>query len=425
MSKEHLNLLETAQKQIKIACEELQLDPVIYELLKESQRIIEITIPLKMDDGTTKIFKGYRTVHNNAMGPGKGGIRFHPLVNLDEVKALSIWMTFKCCVAGIPYGGAKGGITVDPRKLSQRELESLSREYVRGIYKYLGEMIDIPAPDVNTNSQIMAWMMDEYIKITGRHEFGVITGKPVIWAGSKGRTEATGFGVAIIAKEAAKKYNIDLNGASVAIQGFGNVGSYTAKYLNELGAKIVAVGGRGRTPGNGTYAIYNKDGLDFNDLYEHYYIKGNRSFLNYPKGDIIEIEEFWKLGVDILVPAAIENVITKDVAEIVKAKLICEGANGPTTPEADKVLEKRGIPVTPDILTNSGGVTVSYFEWVQNLCGYYWGEKEIIERQELAMVNSFNYIWKIKEDYKVTIRNAAYMYSVKKVVDVMKLRGWC
>lgn len=422
MTKENLSPLESAQKQVKLACEALELDQAVYELLKEPQRVIEISIPVKMDDGSVKVFKGYRSLHNEAIGPGKGGIRFHPAVNLDEVKALSIWMTFKCCVTGIPYGGAKGGIAVDPTSLSQGELERLSRGYVRGLYKYLGEKIDIPAPDVGTNGQVMAWMVDEYIKLTGNHDLGVITGKPVEWGGSKGRSEATGFGVAVIMREAAKKYGIDINCATVAVQGFGNVGSYTVKNVQDLGARVVALAEW--TPSHGTYAIYNKDGLDFDDLYDHFYTKGNRNFLEYPKAELISLDDFWNLEVDILIPAALENAITKDIAEKLKVKLICEAANGPTTPEADEVLERRGIPLTPDILTNSGGVTVSYFEWVQNLYGYYWEEEEVVEKQEIAMVNAFNDIWKIKEEYDVSMRKAAYMHSVKKVADVMKLRGW-
>lgn len=421
MASENLNPLESAQRQIKTACDTLGLEPAVYELLKEVQRIIEISIPVKMDDGTVKVFKGYRAVHNDALGPGKGGIRFHPSVNLDEVKALSIWMTFKACVTGIPYGGAKGGVAVDPNTLSQGELERLSRGYIRGLYKYLGEKIDIPAPDVGTNGQVMAWMVDEYIKLTGKHELGVITGKPVAWGGSLGRNEATGFGVAVTAREAAKKYGIDMEGARVAVQGFGNVGSFTVKNAQKLGAKVVAIAEW--TPGHGTYAIYNENGLDFDDLYKYYYGNG-RSFLDYTKAELISTEEFWKLDVDILIPAAMENVITKDVAEIINAKLICEAANGPTTPEADEILEKRNIPLTPDILTNSGGVTVSYFEWVQNLYGYYWEEEEVVEKQEAAMVEAFNDIWKIKEDYNVSMRKAAYLHSVKKVAEVMKLRGW-
>lgn len=420
LAKEILNPLESAQRQIKMACDFLGLDSAVYELLKEPQRVIELSIPVKMDDGTVKVFKGYRSVHNDAVGPGKGGIRFHPALNLDEVKALSIWMTFKCCVTGIPYGGAKGGITVDPQTLSKAELERLSRGYVDGLHKYLGEKIDVPAPDVNTNGQIMAWMVDEYIKLTGKNEIGVITGKPVQWGGSKGRNEATGFGVAVIAREFARKYGIDLKDAKVAIQGFGNVGSYTVKNVGEHGAKIVALAEW--TSQVGTYALYNEEGLDFEDLRK--YMNQHRNLVNYPNAKMITLDDFWELDVDILIPAAMENAITEEVAEKVNAKIICEAANGPITPDADEVLESRGIPVSPDILTNSGGVTVSYFEWVQNLYGYYWTESDVVEKQEIAMINAFNDIWKIKEEHNVTMRKATYMHSVKKVADVMKLRGW-
>ncbi len=422
MSKEYTSPLKSAQKQIKLACEQLELDPAVYDLLKEPQRVIEISIPVRMDDGSTKVFKGYRAVHNDAIGPGKGGIRFHPDVDLEEVKALSIWMTFKCCVTGIPYGGGKGGVTVDPRNLSQGELERLSRGYIRGLYKYLGEKIDIPAPDAGTNPQVMAWMVDEYIKITGNHDLGVITGKPVEWGGSRGRNEATGFGVAVIAREAARKFHIDIESATAAVQGFGNVGSFTVKNVQGLGAKVAAVAEKDDQ--EGTYAIYNRDGLDFDDLYDYYYTQGNRSFINYPKGEIISMDEFWELEIDLMIPAALENVITGEVAERLRAKLVCEAANGPTTPDGDEVLERRGIQLTPDILTNFGGVTVSYFEWVQNLYGYYWDEAEIVEKQEVEMVKAFNNVWKIKEEYGVSLRRAAYLYSVKRVAEVMKLRGW-
>lgn len=420
MTKEMLNPLESAQKQVKIACDKLGLESSVYELLKEPQRVIEISIPVRMDDGTVRVFKGYRSIHSDAIGPGKGGVRFHPRVNVDEVKALSIWMTFKCCVTGIPYGGAKGGIIVDPSELSQGELERLSRGYIQGLHKYLGEKIDIPAPDVNTNGQIMAWMVDEYIKLTGRNDVGVITGKPVEWGGSKGRNEATGFGVSVITREFAKKNNIDIKDATVAIQGFGNVGSFTVKNVQGQGAKIVALAEW--TKEVGTYALYNEDGLDYEDLAK--YMREHKSLVNYPNAKNITLDQFWELDVDVLIPAALENAITESVAEKINAKIICEAANGPVTPDADVVLEKRGIPVTPDILTNSGGVTVSYFEWVQNLYGYYWSEEEVVEKQEIAMIEAFNDIWKIKEEHNVTMRQATYMHSVKKVADVMKLRGW-
>ncbi|HSH36284.1 Glu/Leu/Phe/Val dehydrogenase, partial [Schnuerera sp.] len=348
MAKESLNPLESAQKQVKAACDALGLEPAAYEILKEPQRMIEVSIPVKMDDGTMKIFKGYRAVHNDAIGPGKGGVRFHPGVNPDEVKALSVWMTFKCGVMGVPYGGGKGGITVDPLSLSQGELERLSRGYIRGLYKYLGEKIDVPAPDVGSNGQVMAWMVDEYNKLTGGSNLGVVTGKPVEWGGSKGRNEATGFGVSVIAREAARELGIEMKGAKVAIQGFGNVGSYTVKNVQGQGATIVAVGEW--APSVGTYALYNEDGLDFADMKA--YMDEHKNLVGYPKAKQISLDEFWKLEVDILIPAALENAVTVEVAEKINAKLVCEAANGPITPDADKVLAKRGIPVTPDILTN-------------------------------------------------------------------------
>ena len=415
MLKDNLNPLESAQNQIKLACDALNLNPAVYELLKEPKRVIEISIPLKMDDGSIKIFKGYRSLHNDALGPGKGGIRFHPNVTLEEVKALSIWMTFKCCVTGIPYGGAKGGITVDPSELSQGELERLSRGYVQGIYRYLGEKIDIPAPDINTNGQVMSWMVDEYIKLKGSFELGVITGKPTIWGGSKGRDEATGSGVSIITREAAKKLGLDIKNASVAIQGFGNVGGFTAKHIQNQGAKIVSIGLR-------NHAIYNEKGLDYEDMRK--YLKTHKNLAEYPKATKISLDEFWSLNVDILIPAAIENAITSEIAEKINARLVCEAANGPVTPDGDRILDKKGILVTPDILTNAGGVTVSYFEWVQNLYSFYWDVEEIINKEEIAMVNAFKDIWEIVETYDVSFRKAAYMSSVKKLAEVMKLRGW-
>lgn len=420
MSKEILNPLESAQKQVKDACEALGYGESVYELLKEPKRFIEISIPVKMDDGSVKVFKGYRSMHSDAVGPGKGGIRFHPGVNPDEVKALSVWMTFKCSVTGIPYGGGKGGITVDPSTLSQGELERLSRGFIQGLYKYLGEKIDIPAPDVNTNGQIMAWMVDEYCKLTGTMNTGVITGKPVEWGGSLGRNEATGFGVAVVTREAAKKLGIDIKEAKIAIQGFGNVGSFSVKNVERQGGNIVAIGEWNREIG--TFAIYNEDGIEYADLAA--YQAEHKTIANYPKAKMITLDEFWALDVDIMIPAALENAITLENADKIKAKLVVEAANGPITPEADEILENKGILVTPDILSNAGGVTVSYFEWVQNLYGYYWSEEEVEEKEEIAMVKAFNSLWKIKEEYNVPMRRSAYMHSVKKVADVMKLRGW-
>lgn len=421
MLRENLNPFENAQKMLKDACDKLGIEPAVYEILSEPQRVLEVSIPVKMDDGTVKVFKGYRSQHNDAVGPTKGGIRFDTEVTRDEVKALSLWMTFKCSVVGIPYGGGKGGLIVDPSKLSKNELERLSRGYIDGIYKLIGEKVDIPAPDVNTNGQVMAWMVDEYNKLVGHSALGVITGKPLEFGGSKGRTAATGFGVAVTVREALMKHGIDINSATVAIQAFGNVGSFTGKILEVMGAKIVSIAEYSREEKR-TYAIYNEQGFNIKELTE--YNTKNNTLLDFPGSVEIPMKDFWSLNVDVLIPAARENQITLDNANTIKAKIIAEAANGPVTPEADKILFEKGILVTPDILTNAGGVTVSYFEWVQNLYGYYWSEKEVEEKEEIAMVNTFNEIWKIKEDFKVSMRNAAYMYSVKRVAAAMKLRGW-
>lgn len=420
MSGKDVNVFEMAQSQVKNACDKLGMEPAVYELLKEPMRVIEVSIPVKMDDGSIKTFKGFRSQHNDAVGPTKGGIRFHQNVSRDEVKALSIWMTFKCSVTGIPYGGGKGGIIVDPSTLSQGELERLSRGYIDGIYKLIGEKVDVPAPDVNTNGQIMSWMVDEYNKLTGQSSIGVITGKPVEFGGSLGRTVATGFGVAVTAREAAAKLGIDMKKAKIAVQGIGNVGSYTVLNCEKLGGTVVAMAEWCKS--EGSYAIYNENGLDGQAMLD--YMKEHGNLLNFPGAKRISLEEFWASDVDIVIPAALENSITKEVAESIKAKLVCEAANGPTTPEADEVFAERGIVLTPDILTNAGGVTVSYFEWVQNLYGYYWSEEEVEQKEEIAMVKAFESIWKIKEEYNVTMREAAYMHSIKKVAEAMKLRGW-
>ncbi|MCC0627571.1 MULTISPECIES: Glu/Leu/Phe/Val dehydrogenase [unclassified Clostridioides] len=420
MSGKDVNVFEMAQSQVKNACDKLGMEPAVYELLKEPMRVIEVSIPVKMDDGSIKTFKGFRSQHNDAVGPTKGGIRFHPNVSRDEVKALSIWMTFKCSVTGIPYGGGKGGIIVDPSTLSQGELERLSRGYIDGIYKLIGEKVDVPAPDVNTNGQIMSWMVDEYNKLTGQSSIGVLTGKPVEFGGSLGRTAATGFGVAVTAREAAAKLGIDMKKAKIAVQGIGNVGSYTVLNCEKLGGTVVAMAEWCKS--EGSYAIYNENGLDGQAMLD--YMKEHGNLLNFPGAKRISLEEFWASDVDIIIPAALENSITKEVAESIKAKLVCEAANGPTTPEADEVFAERGIVLTPDILTNAGGVTVSYFEWVQNLYGYYWSEEEVEQKEEVAMVKAFESIWKIKEEYNVTMREAAYMHSIKKVAEAMKLRGW-
>lgn len=415
MTNEILNPLIITQKRIENACDMLKLKNSVYELLKEPMRVLEVSIPVKMDDGSIKLFKGYRAQHNDAIGPTKGGVRFHPNVTLDEVKALSMWMTLKCSVAGIPYGGAKGGVVVNTKELSLEELQKLSRGYIRAIMSIVGPNKDIPAPDVNTNMQIMAWMVDEYNKIAGYNNPAAITGKPLIYGGSKGRNEATGYGVALMAHEAVKHLQMDLNNCTVAVQGFGNVGSYTALNLQKLGAKVIAVcdvyGG-----------IFNKNGINIEKLVEH--VKNTGTVCNFEGATSITNEELLTLNVDILALAALENQITYENADNVKAKIIIEGANGPTTPEADEILFKKGVFLVPDILANSGGVIVSYFEWVQNLMNYYWTEKEVKERQELMMVDAYNAIFELAKQYSTDMRTAAYIISIKRIYEAMKIRGW-
>lgn len=421
MVNEANNPLVRAQAQVKTACDKLQLAPEVYELLKEPKRCIEVTIPVRMDDGTLRMFKGWRSAHCDAVGPAKGGIRFNPGVHVDEVKALSIWMTFKCSITGIPYGGGKGGVICDPLSMSDNELEQLSRGYVRGLYKYLGEKIDVPAPDVGTNGKIMSWMTDEYCRLTGDQlSLGTFTGKPVAFAGSLGRDDATGYGISVVTREACKKLGIDLTKAKVAIQGFGNVGSWTAEFVEKLGGTVVAVSEW--DPTHGTYVVYNENGIKYADLMAEK--MANRTLYDFAGATHLTMEEFWALDVDVLIPAALENSITEDVAKLIKTKLVVEAGNGPTTTEGEKILQEKGVTIVPDILSNAGGVTVSYFEWVQNLYGYYWSNEEVAEKEEIAMVNAFNALWDLKEEYNVSFREAAYMYSIKKIAEVMKLRGW-
>ncbi len=422
MAKENLNPFESAQAKVKRACETLGYNNDVYAMLSEPQRVLEVNIPVRMDDGSLKIFKGWRSQHNNAVGPYKGGIRFHQNVNYDEVRALSVWMTFKCGIMNIPYGGGKGGVIVNPAELSARELEELSRGYVRGIYKLIGEKIDVPAPDVGTDYRVMSWMMDEYMKLTGDSAcLGVFTGKNPKWGGSLGRGESTGYGIYLVAKFAAEKLGIDMKKARVAVQGFGNAGRFTVKNMEKNGAKVVAIAEW--TKKDGTYAIYKEDGLDFDAMVD-YMAAHEHSLIGFPGSKTISIDEFWSMNVDIVVPAALENSITEEVAEKLNCKMVAEAANGPTTPGADEVLKRRGIILTPDILTNAGGVTVSYFEWVQNVQGYYWSEKEVFSKQEESMRIAFNNIWNLAEEKKVTVREAAYLVSVKRVYEAMQLRGW-
>ena len=418
-----LNPLESAQLQIKKACEKLNLNPAVYEILKEPQRVIEISIPVKMDDGSLKVFKGYRSAHNHALGPSKGGVRFHQNVNLEEVKALSTWMSLKAGLLALPYGGGKGGIAVDPKKLSEREIESLSRGYIRGLYKYLGERIDIPAPDVNTNGQIMSYFIDEFIKLNGdKVDLGTFTGKPLILGGSLGRNEATGYGVVISTKYIAKKLGIDLKNAEIGLQGFGNVGSFTLKYLQEEGAKVRYLSIRDESEECGRSALYSESGFDYESLQK--YRDENKSLVGYPNAKKISDQEFWTNKFDILIPAALENIITEKIAQNLNVKLIAEGANGPTTPEADEILKEKNVEIIPDILANSGGVLVSYYEWVQNQYGSYWTKEEVQEKQEKDMLKAIEGIFAIKDQYKTDIREAAYMFAIKRIAEAMKLRGW-
>jgi len=415
-AKETLNPFEIARKQVKTACDRLNADPAVYEILKSPQRVLEVTFPVKLDNGTVKTFTGYRSQHNNAVGPYKGGVRFHPNVNLDEVKALSIWMTIKCCVAGIPYGGGKGGITLDPRDYSETELERIARAYSEAISPLIGEKIDIPAPDVNTNGKIMSWMVDAYENIVKKSAPGVFTGKPVEFGGSLARTEATGYGVNFAAVQALEKLGKDVKGATYAIQGFGNVGYHTGYYAHQSGAKVVAVS-------TVDVAIYNENGLDMEALFKEFQEKG---FITNEAGYGKEISnaELLALDVDVLAPCALENQLTSENAGKVRAKIVVEGANGPTTPEADAILRQNGVLVVPDILANCGGVVVSYFEWVQNLQGYYWEFDEVQEKETVVLRRAFRDIWNLAQEYDVDLRTASYMMSIRRVEKAMKLRGW-
>ena len=415
MPKETLNPFEIAQKQIKTACDRLNADPAVYEILKNPMRVLEVSFSVKMDDGSIKSFTGYRSQHNNAVGPYKGGIRFHQNVTRDEVKALSTWMTFKCSVVGIPYGGGKGGITIDPKEYSQAELERISKAYAAAISPLIGEKVDIPAPDVNTNGQIMSWMIDSYEKIAGKSTPGVFTGKPLGFGGSLARTEATGYGVNLSAKKALEKIGKSIKGATFAVQGFGNVGFYTAYYAHKSGAKIVAIS-------NVDTAFYNENGIDMEKVIKEVEEKGFVTNNGY--GKEIPHSELLELEVDVLAPCALENQITSENADRIKAKIVVEGANGPTTPEADEVLFKKGIIVVPDILANSGGVAVSYFEWVQNLQNYYWEFDEVQQKEDALLSKAFEEVWALSEKYKTDLRNASYMKSIERIAKAMKLRGW-
>ncbi|MFD6442361.1 Glu/Leu/Phe/Val dehydrogenase [Peribacillus sp. NPDC060186] len=412
--KESLNLFRSTQTVIKEALKKLGYSEEFYELLKEPIRMMTIRIPVKMDDGSVKVFTGFRSQHNDAVGPTKGGVRFHPEVNEEEVKALSIWMSLKCGIADLPYGGGKGGIICDPRNMSFGELERLSRGYVRAISQIVGPTKDIPAPDVYTNSQIMAWMMDEYSRLREFDSPGFITGKPIVLGGSQGRETATARGVTICIEEAVKKKNIDLQNARIVIQGFGNAGSFLAKFMHDAGARVIGIS-------DAYGALYDSQGLDIDYLLDRRDSFGSVTNLF---SNVISNKELLEKECDILVPAAISNQITSKNAHHIKASIVVEAANGPTTLDATKILDERGVLVVPDILASAGGVTVSYFEWVQNNQGYYWSEKEVAEKLRKVMVDSFENIYQTSLRHQVDMRLAAYMVGIRKPAESSRFRGW-
>lgn len=416
MKKEQTNPFEIAQRQLAAAAEILKLDPAMHALLREPMRELHVTLPVKMDDGTTKIFKGFRVQYNDARGPTKGGIRFHPNETIDTVRALAAWMTWKCAIMDLPLGGGKGGVICDPKSMSPTELERLSRAYIRQVGRILGPETDVPAPDVYTTPQIMAWMMDEYSVITGYNVPGVITGKPIPLGGSAGRGDATARGGMYAVREAAKALGIDLKGKTAAIEGYGNAGFFAHKLAVELlGMKVVAVS-------DSKGGIYNEQGLNCETIMAHKEKTG--SVIGFKGAKNITNKELLALDVTVLLPAALEGEITAENAGSVKAKILGELANGPTTPDADDILYKNGVYVIPDFLCNGGGVTVSYFEQVQNAYDYYWGIDEVQERLDRKMTAAFHAMHEMAQKQKVNNRVAAYLVAVSRVAEAVKLRGW-
>ncbi len=411
-----INPFETAKRQIDDCASILNLPKHVTEILKTPQREIVVSLPVRMDDGSIKVFKGYRVQYNDARGVTKGGIRFHPDETIDTVRALAAWMTWKCALLDLPLGGAKGGITCNPKMMSAAEIERLSRAYIRSIFQFIGPEKDVPAPDVYTTPQIMAWMMDEYSTISGKPQFGVITGKPVSIGGSQGRYDATARGGMYCIREAAHNLGIPLENAKVAIQGFGNAGSYAAQLCGDLfGSKVVAVC-------DSKGGVFCKNGVKQLDAAQCKNETGSVCNLNI--GEKISNEELLELDVDIIIPSAIENAINKNNANKIKAKIIAELANGPTTPEADEILYHNNVHVIPDFLCNAGGVTVSYFEMVQNYYMYAWEEHEVYEKLDKRMTAAYNSVLNTSRSYRINMRQAAYVKAVERVVEAMKLRGW-
>lgn len=408
------NPFEAMMSRFDRAAELLDLEPGIYKILRNPEKQLIVSVPVMMDNGDVEVFTGYRVLYNTSRGPAKGGIRFDMNVTLEEVKALAAWMTWKCAVVNLPFGGAKGGVICDPLQMSVGELERVTRRYTKGIISLLGPDTDVPAPDVNTNERVMAWLMDTYSMHVGRTENAVTTGKPVEMGGSLGRKEATGRGCMLVTKEALAHLGMDIKGATIAVQGFGNVGSIAAKLLAEQGAKIVGISDR-------FGAFHNAAGIDVDAAIKH--VQKHRSLEGFTGGDAIDADTLLTLDVDVLVPAALENVITTKNAPKIRAKVICEGANGPTTAAADPILDEKGIFVIPDILANAGGVTVSYFEWVQDRMGYFWSEDDVNSRLGGIMTRSFQDVLQLSKQHRVNMRTAAYMLSISRVATVHRLRG--
>ncbi|MHB8839318.1 MAG: Glu/Leu/Phe/Val family dehydrogenase [Gemmatimonadaceae bacterium] len=414
LSLSEVNPFEAMMARFDRAAELLDLEPGLYKVLRNPEKTIIVSIPVMMDSGDVEVFTGIRCIYNTSRGPAKGGIRFDQNVTVDEVKALAAWMTWKCAVVNIPFGGSKGGVVCDPLKLSMGELERVTRRYTAGIISTLGPDSDVPAPDMNTNERVMAWLMDTYSMHVGHTVNAVTTGKPVAMGGSLGRREATGRGCMITTREALAHLGLPMKGARVVVQGFGNVGSIAAELLQEEGCKIIAIGDR-------TGGWHNKKGFDIKHAIK--YVDEHATLEGYNVGDAITNEELLELECEVLVPAALENVITTKNASKIRAKIVCEGANGPTTAGADAILDEKGVFVIPDILANAGGVTVSYFEWVQNRSGYYWTEQVVNERLREIMVNSFHDLLQLSKQHKVNMRTASYMLSINRVATVHKLRG--
>jgi len=412
---ETLNPFEVAKKQIDRVGTRLKLDPGILEILKHPKRELTVNFPVKMDDGTVKVFTGFRVQYNDSLGPFKGGIRYHWNVSIDEIRALACWMTWKCSLMGLPYGGAKGGVICNPKEMSKGELERMTRRFASSISIVIGPEKDIPAPDVYTDGQTMAWIMDTISMNAGYSVPGVVTGKPIVIGGSLGRDEATSRGIMYATRECARRIKFALKGIAVAVNGFGNVGYHAARlFFEEQGSKIVAVS-------DSKGAIYSEKGFDPREVFVHKEKTG--SVVGFPGTKRISHEELLELPVDVLIPAALENEITSENAPRIRAKIVVEGANGPTTPEADDILDRRGIYVIPDILANGGGVTVSYFEWVQNLQEFFWAKAEVDQKLEQHMVRAFESVWEMSQKEKIDLRQAAYMVAIGRVVEAYKVRG--